>query len=94
MTRIGTWISPGSNDLTYRQNFTRHVTRVREIARILGDHGVRFGLEYIGTPTLRRKPKHSFIHTMAEARELFAEVQRATSAWCSTRGTGSRPAIQ
>ena len=76
VTRVGTWISPGSNDLTYRQNFTRHVTRVREIARILGDQGVRFGLEYIGTPTLRRKPKHSFIHTMAEARELFAEVQQ------------------
>jgi sugar phosphate isomerase/epimerase len=75
VTRIGTWISPGSNELTYRQNFARHVTRVREIARVLDDRGVRFGLEYIGTPTLRRKPKHSFIHTMTEARELFAEVQ-------------------
>ena len=73
---MGTWISPGS-DLTYRQNFARHVERVREIARIFDGHGLRFGLEYIGTPTLRRKPKHSFIHTMAEARELFAEVQMA-----------------
>ena len=76
VTRVGTWISPGSNEFTYRQNFARHVTRVREIARILGDQNVRFGLENIGTPTLRRKPKHSFIHTMAEARELFAEVQQ------------------
>jgi sugar phosphate isomerase/epimerase len=75
VSRVGTWISPGSNDLTYRQNFARHVARVREIGPILGDQGVRFGLEYIGTPTLRRKPRHSFIHTMAEARELFAEVQ-------------------
>jgi sugar phosphate isomerase/epimerase len=75
VTRIGTWISPGSNDLTYRQNFARHVTRVRETAGIFDGHGVRLGLEYIGTPTLRRKPKHPFIHTMAEARELFAEVQ-------------------
>jgi sugar phosphate isomerase/epimerase len=74
VTRVGTWISPGSNDLTYRQNFARHVARGREIAKVLGDHGVRLGLEYVGTPTARRKPKHSFIHTMAESRELFAEI--------------------
>ena len=74
VTRVGTWISPASDSLTYLQNFKRHVERVRAIGRILGDHGVRFGLEYIGTPTLRRGRRHPFIHTMAETKELLAEV--------------------
>lgn len=74
VTRVGTWISPGSDTHTYLQNFTRHVARVTEIARVLDGEGVRFGLEYIGTPTLRRRPRHAFIHSMAESRELFAEV--------------------
>jgi sugar phosphate isomerase/epimerase len=74
VTRVGTWISPASDSLTYRQNFARHVERIRAIGRILGDHGIRFGLEYIGTPTLRRGRRHSFIHTMAETKELLAEV--------------------
>jgi sugar phosphate isomerase/epimerase len=78
VTRVGTWISPASDSLTYRQNFARHVERVRAIGRILGDHGVRFGLEYIGTPTLRRGRRHSFIHTMAETRELLAEIDVPT----------------
>ena len=74
VTRVGTWISPSSDTLTYLQNFKRHVNRVRTIGRILGDHGVRFGLEYIGTPSLRRGRRHPFIHTMAETKELLAEV--------------------
>ena len=74
VTRVGTWISPTSDSLTYLQNFKRHVGRIRTIGQILGDHGVRFGLEYIGTPSLRRGRRHPFIHTMAETRELLAEV--------------------
>jgi sugar phosphate isomerase/epimerase len=74
VTRVGTWISPGSDDLTYLQNYKRHVERIGLIAGILDDHGLRFGLEYIGTPGLRRARRHAFIHTMAEARELFADV--------------------
>ncbi len=74
VTRVGTWISPTSDSLTYLQNFKRHVGRIRTIGQILGEHGVRFGLEYIGTPSLRRGRRHPFIHTMAETRELLAEV--------------------
>jgi sugar phosphate isomerase/epimerase len=74
VTRVGTWISPGSDTLTYLQNYKRHVERIGLIAGILGDHGIRFGLEYIGTPGLRRARRYAFIHSMAEARELFADV--------------------
>ena len=74
VTRIGTWISPGSDALTYNQNFKQHVARYTQVGRILDGEGLRLGLEYVGTPTLRRRPRHSFIHSMAESRELFAEI--------------------
>lgn len=74
VTRVGTWISPGSDELTYLQNYKRHVERIGLIAGILDDHGIRFGLEYIGTPGLRRARRFAFIHSMTEARELFADV--------------------
>jgi sugar phosphate isomerase/epimerase len=74
VTRVGTWISPASDSLTYRQNFRQHVARIREVGQVLGDHGVRLGLEYIGTPGLRRGRSYPFIHSMAETKELLAEV--------------------
>lgn len=74
-TRVGTWVSPVSDSLTYLQNFKQHVKRVREIGQILGDRGIRFGLEYIGTPSLRRSRGHDFIHSMAEMKELLSEVK-------------------
>ena len=74
VTRIGTWISPASETQTYNQNFRQHVARYTEVARILDSEGLRLGLEYVGTATLRRKPRHPFIHSMAESRELFAEI--------------------
>ena len=74
VTRISTWISPSSQSLTYVANFRQHVTRYTEVARILDGEGLRFGLEYIGTPSLHRRPRHAFVHSMAEAKELFAEI--------------------
>jgi sugar phosphate isomerase/epimerase len=44
------------------------------VARVLRDHNLRFGLEYVGTISSRSGRKHPFIHTMAETRELIAEI--------------------
>jgi sugar phosphate isomerase/epimerase len=74
VTRIGTWISPSSETLPYVKNFRQHVSRYTEVAKILDGEGVRLGLEYVGTPSLHRRPRHAFVHSMAEARELFAEI--------------------
>lgn len=73
-TRVGTWISPGHDRLTYRQNFALHVERLGAIARVLHDHGLRLGLEYVGTPSARARRKFPFVHCLVEARELIAEV--------------------
>ncbi|MCC9603054.1 sugar phosphate isomerase/epimerase [Stieleria sp. JC731] len=72
--RMGTWIMPCHDDLTYLQNFKQHTARLREIAKILHDHGLRFGLEYVGTPSLRNTRRYAFIHSMKETAELHDAI--------------------
>ncbi len=72
--RVGTWLAPSSDELTYRANFSRHTERLRAIARVLKDHGLRFGLEYVGTQLLLVGKRYPFVHTLAETRELIAEI--------------------
>jgi sugar phosphate isomerase/epimerase len=74
VTRVGTWIMPGHNSLTFLQNFKQHSKRLRQIADALGEQNIRLGLEYVGTKTLRDRFHYEFIHTMAETKELIAEI--------------------
>jgi sugar phosphate isomerase/epimerase len=74
VTRVGTWLMPCHDDLTYVANFRQHARRLRECATILKDHGQRFGLEYVGPKTLWTSKRHSFIHSMKETKELIAEA--------------------
>ncbi len=75
-SRVGTWISPGHNRIPYVANFRQHAKRLREVAAVLGDHGLRLGLEYVGPKTAWSASRYPFIHTMAEMRELIAEIGR------------------
>ena len=72
--RVGTWIRPSSSDLTYLQNFKRTADRLRRVAEVLGEHGQRLGLEYVGTKRNWTADRHSFVHTMAGTKELIAEI--------------------
>lgn len=72
--RMGTWIMPCHDQLTYVANFRMHATRLREVAKILKDNGIRFGTEYVGTSTLRNSKRYPFLHTMAETADLHAEI--------------------
>lgn len=73
-SRVGTYLMPCHNELTYVENFRIHQRRLRQIAEVLNDHGIRFGLEYVGTETLRLSRRYPFVHTMAETRELIAAI--------------------
>ena len=73
-TRIGTWIMPGHNELERPQNMERHATRLREVAKVLRDHGLRLGLEYVGTPSLGARFKFPFVRKLADARELITAI--------------------
>lgn len=74
--RVGTWLRPSHDTLTYLGNFRQHARRLREIATILGDHGLRFGLEYVGPKTSWTSARHPFVHTLAETRELIDAIDR------------------
>ena len=65
--RVGTWLTPAHDELTYLRNFRQHTERLREIALVLKDHGARLGLEYVGPATSRLRRRYGFVHTLAEA---------------------------
>jgi len=72
VTRVGTWLTPNSDTLTYRQHFDQTAGRLREIGTVLKDHGLRLGLEYVGTQRSLVSRRYPFVHTLAETRELIA----------------------
>lgn len=74
VTRAATWLSPCDAKLTYLQNFRQHASRLREVAKVLKDHDVRLGLEYVAPKTAWASRRYPFVHTMAELKELIAEI--------------------
>lgn len=74
--RVTTYVLPMSNDRPYLANFKLHASRLREGARILADVNIRFGLEYVAPKTLWASQRYPFVHTMAEMRELIAEINQ------------------
>lgn len=76
VTRVATWILSFSNDYTYLEYFRLHRDRLRDCASILGDRGIRLGLEYVGPKTFWRSSKHPFIHTLSETLELIEAMGR------------------
>ncbi len=74
VSRMTTWIMPCHDTLTYLTNFRQHATRLRETASVLRDHGIRLGLEYVGPRTLSASKRYGFIRTMAEMKDLIAEI--------------------
>jgi sugar phosphate isomerase/epimerase len=75
--RTGTWLPPSSDSLTYLQHFKQTARRLREVARVLADHELRLGLEYVAPKTAWAARRYPFLHTLAETRELIAEIGAA-----------------
>ena len=71
---VGTWVRPMDDDLTYRRNWVRHVSRLALVAEVLADAGLRLGLEYVGPKTFWSTERFPFIHSSSEVRELIAET--------------------
>lgn len=72
--RVGTWIRPMHNELTYRRNFAKHVERIALAGEVFAANELRFGLEYVGPKTFWSTELYPFVHTLKEARELIAAV--------------------
>ncbi|MBN2136273.1 MAG: sugar phosphate isomerase/epimerase [Sedimentisphaerales bacterium] len=74
VTRVATWITPGHRELTYLGNFELHKRRLREAAKILKDHEIRLGLEFVGPRTSRSRSRYPFICTQAGMMELVGAI--------------------
>jgi len=72
--RCYTFIMPCSDELDFGANFAFHVQRLQPIAQILSDHGIRFGLEFVGPKTLRDLHKYDFVHSLDGIRALNAAI--------------------
>ncbi len=70
--RTATWCPPSSTEREFDENFAWHLERFKAIAEICQDHGIRFGIEFIGPQTLRPADQHDFIYNMEGMLELAA----------------------
>ena len=71
---FNTWIMPTNNNLTYLKNFKIHKERLKECAKIIGNYGMKLGLEFVGPKTLMSRDQFSFIRTINELRELIIAI--------------------
>jgi sugar phosphate isomerase/epimerase len=84
-TRTMTWILSGDNERPLEVNRAFHIARFRPIARILGDYGIRLGLEFLGPKTLRESFTFPFLYRMegmlAMGEEIGPNVGLLLDAW-------------
>ncbi len=82
--RMTTWVMP-SFDAPKAEMWALLRSRFGEIAKVLRDSNVRFGLEYIGPLHLRKLRPHLFVYTLGEmlalAREAGPNVGVLLDAW-------------
>jgi len=58
-------IWPSSSKRAFEENFEWHVERLKRIQTIFANHGIRYGLEFLGPYELRVRNRHPFVHTLS-----------------------------
>lgn len=58
----------------FDENFEWHVRRVKAVSDILSDHGVHYGLEFLGPHELRTWQKYEFVHSLAGVLSIADEA--------------------
>jgi len=73
-SRCCTWVLPDSGE-PVQEYAERSKRRFREIARVLSDQGVRFGLEFLGPKHFRKNPENVWFYDIPGALLAVAEIQ-------------------
>lgn len=76
--RCVTWVPPASDERPFAENFAWHVERLQPIAEVLRAAGCRLGLEFIGTPSLRRTRRYPFLYTQDGMLDLARAIGTGT----------------
>lgn len=72
--RCSTYILPWHDELSFEENYDLHVETLTPCARILKDHGMRLGLEFVGPQSLYRGKRHPFLHTLPDMLMLAEDI--------------------
>jgi sugar phosphate isomerase/epimerase len=83
--RCATWVPSWHDSRPLEENAAFHVEALTPVARILSDHGIALGLEFLGPATLLQGHAHAFLRTMPAmldlAREIGPNVGLLVDAW-------------
>lgn len=71
--RMTTWVM-SSSDLPKDEQWKQFRGRFRQCSEVLGKHGVRLGLEFLGPLHIKKSKPHEFISNMAEMLVFAKEV--------------------
>jgi sugar phosphate isomerase/epimerase len=64
----------GSNARDYAENFEWNAYRIRRVWNVMNDHGIRYGLEFLGPHPLRNSFKHPFFNSIGGVLSLADTV--------------------
>jgi sugar phosphate isomerase/epimerase len=73
-TRAATWVPSWNDERAWDENWQFHIDRLKPMAEITSEYGVRLGLEFLGPRTLFVGKNHEFIHTAERMLELCAQI--------------------
>jgi sugar phosphate isomerase/epimerase len=72
--RCNSGIGPSSETMAFDENLAWHVARLRPVAQVLADAGLRLGLEFLGPKHFRVGKKYEFIYTMGGTLDFAAKI--------------------
>lgn len=58
------YILSSNMDRPYEANFDWHLRRLKRLQQVFDDHGIFYGLEFLGPRDILNRYKHEFIHTI------------------------------
>src|SRR5262245_31179369 len=65
---------PGSDERALEPNLEFHAERLRPVVKTLGVHGIRFEIEFVGTPSLRAPHRYEFVDDLPGALDLGVRI--------------------
>ncbi|MEM7622280.1 MAG: sugar phosphate isomerase/epimerase [Planctomycetota bacterium] len=75
-SRATSVVVPFDEDLEPSANTARHAERARAVADVLGDYGIRFGLEYVSPRTRWEGKPNRFVHNLDGMLSLLEAIDR------------------
>lgn len=73
-TRCATWVPSWHDSRALAENTEYHIAKLTPAARILAEHGIQLGLEFLGPVTLFQNHRFAFIHQMQPMLDMGAQI--------------------